>query len=304
MRFDEFIADYRRREKMATSLTYDRFLRPFDKWLTNKQLPGAFGVTEINRYLDAKRWTNRTKNIFLSAIRGWADYQKARIPGGQDMNEVIRYRADEKLMDSIMGLRNYTERVSSREALTLSEITTLLRAATPWDYQTIWSLLYLGVRSKELITIKEEDVKTIDDAGNAEVTVISLKQGVIGATRQLFVDEYSAVMLRSIVNECYRKYTHLRPGGSVAKYANLIAPKQVTPHTMRHSFASYFQPIVSEPVLRYMMGHSAHDITGVYTHPLEGAVKDAMLNLHWMRPLEPPSSAAYYLYHAENPPAV
>ena len=66
----------------------------------------------------------------------------------------------------------------------------------------------------------------------------------------------------------------------IAKMGEL--PADVTPHTLRHSFASLANDLgYSEPTIAALIGHRAHSITSRYIHsadPLLLAAADAVAN--------------------------
>ena len=66
--------------------------------------------------------------------------------------------------------------------------------------------------------------------------------------------------------------------GRIAKLGEL--PADVTPHTLRHSFASLANDLgYSEPTIAALIGHSGHSVTSRYIHsadPVLIAASDAV----------------------------
>lgn len=79
--FDDFVADYARREKHRTALTYHKLLVPFDRWLTERKL-SIFDRDDVLGYIENQKWTNSTKNTFLAALRSWSKFQRGYAEDG------------------------------------------------------------------------------------------------------------------------------------------------------------------------------------------------------------------------------
>ena len=75
-----------------------------------------------------------------------------------------------------------------------------------------------------------------------------------------------------------------RGNGVMAGFPSLFArivkagelPEDVTPHVLRHSFASLGRrPRYSEPTIASLVGHKGHTITSLYVHAADAVLLDA-----------------------------
>ena len=60
-----------------------------------------------------------------------------------------------------------------------------------------------------------------------------------------------------------------------------------TPHVCRHTFATHMARVVDRYTLMLMLGHSSRSATDLYVHPGPEEVRRAMLERHYLLPLEP-----------------
>lgn len=156
------------------------------------------------------------------------------------------------------------------EVLTESEVAKLLAAArNPRDRVIILLLLYTGLRSKELLGLRVEDV-------DFERGVIRVKSAKYGKERFVTAPKEVFELLSAWI-----KINNLKPKDKLFKmtysvlYKRLkkIAKKagidvhKVRPHVFRHTFATMaIRKGLSLPTLQRLLGHSDIRTTQVYLH--------------------------------------
>lgn len=172
------------------------------------------------------------------------------------------------------------------------EVLALLSAVTNVKHRAILMALYsAGLRCGEALHLRVGDI----DSGRMMIRVVS------GKGRK---DRY--VMLSSaLLEELRRHWRESHPGpwlfpGEIAgrpltnncveklvAHAALVAgiKKRVTPHTLRHSFATHLlERGVNLRVIQRLLGHSSLSTTEIYTHVAETYVRDTASPLDTLLP--------------------
>ena len=67
--------------------------------------------------------------------------------------------------------------------------------------------------------------------------------------------------------------------------------KRVTPHTLRHSFATLFEQDLDIRVIQVLLGHADLDTTALYTRVATKTIREVMSPLNIARKLEKPQAA-------------
>ena len=136
----------------------------------------------------------------------------------------------------------------------------------------------LGLRRAELLALKPEHI-------DSKRMVIKVVHGKGGKDRFTLLSQVLLDTLRQYFKE-YRPKVYLfegarggqYSGASVAKIITRAArkagiQKKVTPHTLRHSFATHL--LEAKTDLRYiqkLLGHSSTKTTEIYTHVATNAI--------------------------------
>ncbi|MFT5248193.1 MAG: integrase/recombinase XerD [Gammaproteobacteria bacterium] len=159
------------------------------------------------------------------------------------------------------------------EVLSVNEVKSLLARASNIKHRCIMQLLYgAGLRRAELLDLKIGDI-------DSERDVIIVRSGKGGKDRHTLLGKTVLENLRTYYKE-YKPTTYLfegKPGGqystsSVRQIVKRAAQqagirKNVTPHTLRHSFATHLLEQGTD--LRYiqsLLGHNSSKTTELYTH--------------------------------------
>jgi site-specific recombinase XerD len=157
--------------------------------------------------------------------------------------------------------------------LSFEEVGRLLEAAPGLKYKAAFSIAYgAGLRASEVVTLKVSDI-------DSERMVIRVEQGKGRKDRFAMLSPHLLDVLRARWREG-RPTTWLFPGQDLlrplsarqfnraCRAATPLASveKRVTPHTIRHSFASHLlERGTDSRVIQVLLGHAKLDTTALYT---------------------------------------
>ena len=156
------------------------------------------------------------------------------------------------------------------------------------DEVAIHILYNTGIRSSELLTLKEKQVEPsylkVTGKGNKErMTPISpaLYQRIqfyIEAKKRLPAADRTILLVSNNGKKLYPKYLYL----TVKKYLGVVTTLQKrSPHILRHSFATHLSNNGADlNSVKELLGHSSLAATQVYTHNTIEKLKDAYKKAH------------------------
>lgn len=288
-----------------TIQNYGFYLQRFGEWLGNKS-PSAITQEEVRKY---RLWLNRlvdthgeplkknTQNYHLIALRSFLKYLAK-----QD----IQTLAPEKIELMKMPDRE----VSFLDGDDLQRILQAPFSANPLDStignriahrdKAILELFFsTGLRVSELAKIKKEDINLKKD----EFTIT----GKGRKTRVVFLSEESKYWIKKYLllrkdmnpylfishdkrtkterNSISHEFAPITPRSiqrAVQKYAKAAGiTKHVTPHTLRHSFATdLLQNGADIRSVQSMLGHSSITTTQIYTHITDKELRNIHKKFH------------------------
>lgn len=279
--FSEFVADYARREKHRTAMTYHRLLSQFERWLDEQGIK-EFDREHVLEFLETRRWSNASRNCFLAALRGWARDAKAGIASGvtqEELRSALELRAR---LERLEGLRDFRVERREKPALSLEQISEINGVMDPETSCLFWIYLWFGFRLGELKLIGNVDW----GAGRLEVETEK-----VGGSRALFFDEYTAKILRHAFDSGLIDLPDISIWKRFRKYSGCCAPAKLTPHLCRHTFATHFSTITDQFTLKRMLGHGFRSATDVYVHRFDEQIREVMVERHYLKPLEPRGGA-------------
>ena len=235
-----------------SSKTIKQYLNFVEKFIKSKKQPREFLLT----YSDKSKSTMR--NIYFILKFYYKNVLKKEFP-----KEIPKAKKEEKLP----------------EVLNKEEINKLLNSTQNIKHKLILHLLYYaGLRLNELLNLKIEDL-------DFQRKVIHLKNTKSNKHRIIFLHEKieeiikqyepakKGLLLKSDRMTKYSQRTIQQIIKNLSKKCQIT--KKVTPHTLRHSFATHLLEAGCD--IRYiqkLLGHKKLETTQIYTHIANKNIKN------------------------------
>lgn len=280
-----------------TLLAYGRDLKDFDAWLARRDRKFETVIRDdVENYLvfcDAQGLAKSTRARRLSAVKQLyrfafeeglrSDNPAIQISGpGQDkrLPKVLSVEEVDRLLSAARGLgRNDVERVRNTclmellyaTGMRVSELVGLPVSATRGDPRL---LLVLGKGGKERMVPLSSDARDamalwIRMRDEAEAARVLKKHPT---SKFLFPSHGKAGHLTR-----HRFYLLIKEIAAAAG----VDPDKVTPHTLRHAFATHLLAGGADlRAIQTMLGHADVATTEIYTHVLEARLSELVLDHH------------------------
>ncbi len=158
------------------------------------------------------------------------------------------------------------------EVLTKDEVIRLLDSTDTLKSRLIISLLYsTGLRVSEIVNLKKDELNLNDKSG-------WVRKGKGSKDRLFMMSESIAEELKEFMNSKGKEYTYVFSKDKPLTTRNIQKiihgtrnraniNKKVTPHTLRHSFATHLLEQGTDiRIIQAMLGHASLSTTQVYTH--------------------------------------
>ena len=156
------------------------------------------------------------------------------------------------------------------EVLTKDEVKNLINSADNEKSRLIISFLYSsGLRVSELVNLKVEDINFSEKVGK-------VKSGKGGKDRMFTLSESLLQDVQKYLENRNHIYVFSREKPLTTRNIQKIIQftqkrsginKKITPHTMRHSFATHLlESGVDIRMIQSLLGHSSLNTTQLYTH--------------------------------------
>ncbi len=222
------------------------------------------------KYLDTKNLKNSTISRRISALRTFYNYLvNENIVLTNHFNNVKNPKLEKKLPNYL----NYTEMEELLESISIDSIEGLKE-------RLLIELFYAtGARVSEIINIKLKDIdfshKTIRITGKGK------------KERIVYYGEYAAKYLNLYLKEVdIQEYLFTNSKGDALTVfevediikkimKNLAIKTHVTPHTLRHTFATHLLNNGADiRSVQELLGHANLSTTGIYTHVSTDRLKD------------------------------
>jgi len=180
-----------------------------------------------------------------------------------------------------------------------SEILKLLNAAqsqSTRDYIMISLTLFTGLRCSEVIGLYIEDVAPFGDVST--VLTVPARISKNSKSREIPMNENTRQLLKLMLEykrahseDTYldsflfiSKYTHnhlsSRDFQRIVKTLSIQSiGRPITPHTLRHTFATRLLNHTNLRVIQELLGHSSIQTTQIYTHPNMSDARKAIVKI-------------------------
>ena len=274
---------------------------PIDiQYFRERELPNGYlrAPSEYMDTLEVKRYAFNTAKTYIHLFEQFINAHPGTDPMKLDENDVHQYlqklaasqRSDSYINQSINAIKFYYEVVKGMpnrfytvnrprkkeklpDVLSQKEIKKMIYGTSNIKHKCILSLLYSsGLRRGELLNLIPTDI-------DSQRMMIKVTDGKGGKDRYTTLGQGVLEDLRTYFKACRPKqYLFEAPNGgqysssSVAAIVRQAAKrsgikKKVTPHTLRHSFATHLMESGTD--LRYiqvLLGHNSSKTTEIYTH--------------------------------------
>ena len=263
-------------------------------------------ISTIKKILTVKGYSNNTIKTYLNCLGYFKNYYRGIEVDNLSKEDIVTYLfhlVEENYAKStqnqhINAIKFYFEKVLGQEkeyylierpikdkklpiVLSKNEVQALLNATSNLKHLTILAIIYsCGLRVSEIIDLK---IKEID----SQRMVINIRKSKGNKDRQVQLTNQILELIRVYYKQ-YKPSNYLINGQNCDKYsassiqktikrscAKARIYKTVTPHTLRHSFATHL--LENGTDIRYIqtiLGHSDIKTTQIYTHVSSAHLKN------------------------------
>lgn len=247
----------------------------------------------LNRYVDnnGATITTITQNYYLIALRGFLAYLSQRDITSLSPDKIELPKVNRKQVTFL----SYDEVSRIIDAVPLSDTLPSLR-----DAALLEMLFSSGLRVSELINLNIDHINTkrrefmVRGKGQKDRPIFISQRAANSIDRYLAArtDAIPALFINVSRNNStstsgdYRRLTARSVQRIIQKYAKLAGiTKHVSPHTMRHSYATDLLMNGADiRSVQSMLGHSNIATTQIYTHITDSHLKEVFENFHTERP--------------------
>ncbi|MFZ5363905.1 MAG: site-specific tyrosine recombinase/integron integrase [Patescibacteria group bacterium] len=278
-----------------TVRNYDFYLKRFSDWTGNIS-PAAITQEKIRQY---RLWLNRykdetgrelkknTQNYHLIALRAFLKYLAKRDIKTLSAEKIELGKMPERVVDFLEG--SDLERIL--EAPTLNDAPEIIKKR---DKAILELLFSTGLRVSELANLKKEQVNlkkeefTVRGKGDKPRVVFLSNQAKFWIKQYLDARQDVSPFLFVSHDRAHESEGALTPRSVerlVKKYSKIAGiTKKVTPHTMRHSYATDLLMNGADiRSVQAMLGHSSITTTQIYTHITNQQLRDVHKSFHGRR---------------------
>jgi site-specific recombinase XerD len=269
--------------------------------------------------MSIRKFAAKTQHDYVQRVKDFATFL-GRSPGTAEAEDVRRFRlhltangaGTPKINATVAALRFFFKVTLDRPDLTKhlsfiheprkppvvlspDEVARFLEAAPGIKYKAALSVAYgAGLRVSEVVSLKVSDI-------DSKRMMLRVEQGKGRKDRYAMLSPVLLELLRDWYRIA-RPQGWLFPGQSpvnpmttrqltrachaAAQMAEIT--KRVTPHTLRHSFATHLlEHNIDVRVIQVLLGHAKLDTTALYTRVATNTIREVMSPLDRLTPLLP-----------------
>lgn len=303
--FDQYLQDFldyleiEKNRSLRTIRNYKFYLERFRNWLSEEGLEIDLNSISLENLRNYRKWLNRliryddetikknTQNYHLIALRSWLKYlakQDVEVlsPEKIELSKMPERQVDFLEAEEVDDLLQAPFKIKEKEIIQIR------------DKAIIELLFSTGLRVSELCNLKIDDVNLQKD----EFTV----RGKGSKLRIVFMSDEAKIALNNYLekrsdmtpflfirhdkankeNNESKGLTTRSVQRLIEKYAKIAGiAKKVTPHTLRHSYATdLLRNGADIRSVQTMLGHSSIMTTQVYTHVTNKQLREIHQKFH------------------------
>lgn len=258
--------------------SYRKDLADFFSFIKKEKLNylnlNRYNVRAYLKYLDTRKLKNSTIARKISALRTFYNYL---LTTNQISNNIFNSIRNPKLEKKLPNYLNYEEMAIILDNIDTDTINGIRN-------RLIIEMLYAtGCRVGELVNIKKNDI----NISNRTIRIMGKgsKERIVyyGEYAAYYLDRYLALsnngsqyLFIDKQNEKLKVYDIEKIVHDIV--ANLAIKTHVTPHTLRHTFATHLLNNGADiKSVQELLGHSSLNTTGIYTHVSNDRLKEVYL---------------------------
>ena len=263
--------------------SYERDLRKLEAWCEKN----GFELLSLTR-LDLREWlmdlsrakiSENSKRRLISSIRGF--YKFLMIDGHLDKSPAEELDTPKKSL-YLPKFLNQTEIMTSCR----SEISNRIGSSRPGDHELMYAC---GLRVSEVVNLKTQNadieggILTCTGKGRKTrripigASAIEWLKSYLAQRRMIENIEIGNMFVTSLGRPLSRQMIHKM----ISEYGERCGFQGVSPHTLRHSFATHLvQNRADIRSVQQMLGHADISTTQIYTHITDAHLKKAYENFH------------------------
>ena len=270
-----------------TIASYMRDIRQFSQWVRQNEGIDVTDATQLNianflAFLEKDGRTGATISRNLASLKNFYSYVVSS--GFLEKTPVTDIRVDR-------GEKKIPQILTGREIELLLAQPVCVDAKGFRDKAMLEVMYATGIRVTELIDLNVEDVNLelgiIKCVGAKKTRAIPLYPGALKALRAYLKDIRSTMVANANENALFVNVGGVRMSRQgfwkILKHYQAMAhiEKDITPHTLRHSFAVHLLENGADlGSLQELMGHSDISSTQMYTHMVNQKLKSVYEKCH------------------------
>ena len=270
-----------------TELSYRRDLVKVQHYMEEQGIADVKKISETNLnsyvlYLEKNHFSAATISRNIASLKAFYHFMFKEGMVKEDVSERLKAPKIEKKMPEIMSTEDVVKLLEQPKGNTPKEIRD----------KAMLELLYAsGIKVSELISLNIDDVDLdfgyLKCIGETDVRIVPLGKSAIKALK-----EYITLFRTSMLADTYEKSLFVNCGGTkmtrqgfwklIKGYARDAGiEKDITPHTLRHSFAAHLLENGADLAsIQEMLGHKDIASTQVYTRLMQNHIRDVYNKAH------------------------